>query len=225
MSIKFEKNQNKKNYSQIKVKKKLVINPQHTLLGLKRALPIIEEISFRGGTILLVGSNTKYRKLMQQYAFEVNQPYMYRSWVNGLLSNDTLLKDHLMKYGFKIDRAPMSDWLRRNKVTDFLMKYEGYINVLKKPSLVIFLNTSRLSDALAEANSLNIPSIGLSTTAMDASALTYPIPSNDHSMKTLALFLELVKKSIKTGATKRKLLLNHISIHESKKKKKNKKKK
>merc|ERR1712078_725094 len=136
---------------------------------------------------------------MQQYAFEVNQPYMYRSWVNGLLSNDTLLKD-------------------------FLMKYEGYINVLKKQSLVIFLNTSRLSDALAEANSLNIPSIGLSTTAMDASALTYPIPSNDHSMKTLALFLELVKKSIKTGATKRKLLLNHISVHESKKKKKNKKK-
>ena len=77
MSIKFEKNQNKKNYSQIKVKQKLVINPQHTLLGLKRALPIIEEISFRGGTILLVGSNTKYRKLMQQYAFEVNQPGRY----------------------------------------------------------------------------------------------------------------------------------------------------
>lgn len=219
MSIKLNNNRYKKDYSQIKVKQKLVINPQHTLLGLKRALPVIEEISRQGGTILLIGNNTKYKKLMQQYAIEVQQPYMYRSWVNGLLSNDTLLKDHLMKYGFKIDRAPMSDWLRRNKVTDFLMKYEGYINVLKKPSLVIFLNTSRLSDALAEANSLNIPSIGLATTAMDASALTYPIPSNDHSLKTLALFLELVKQSIKTGAKKRKVLLNHISKHQSKSKK------
>ena len=76
---------------------------------------------------------------MQQYAFEVNQPYMYRSWVNGLLSNDTLLKDHLVRYGFKIDRAPMSDWLRRNKVTDFLMKYEGYINAFK-PTIFSYLS-------------------------------------------------------------------------------------
>ena len=210
---------NTKLYNRVKVKQKLVINPQHTLLGLKRALPVIEAISRQGGTILLVGSNTKYRKLMQRYAIEVQQPYMYRSWVNGLLSNETLLKDHLMKYGFKIDRAPMSGWLRRNKVTDFLMKYEGYINNLSRPSLVIFLNTSHLSDALAEANSLNIPSIGLTTTSMDASELTYPIPSNDRSLKTLALFLELVKQAIKTGAKQRKTLLNHISKHKQKTKK------
>ena len=30
------------------------------------------------------------------------------------------------------------------------MKYEGYMNHLKRPSLVVFLNTSQLSDALAE---------------------------------------------------------------------------
>ena len=219
MSIKRNNSYNKKLYSQVKIKQKLVINPQHTLIGLKRALPVIEDISRQGGTILLVGNNTKYRPLMQQYNIDVQQPYMYRSWVNGLLSNETLLKDHLMKYGFKIDRAPMSDWLRRNKVTDFLMKYEGYINMLNKPSLIIFLNTSHLSDALAEANSLNIPSIGLATTSMDASELTYPIPSNDRSLKTIALFLELVKQSIRNGAKQRKALLAHISKHKLKNKK------
>jgi ribosomal protein S2 len=140
---------------------------------------------------------------------------MYRSWVNGILSNDTLLKDHLVRYGFKIDRAPMSDWLRRNKVSDFLMKYEGYLNCLKQPNLVIFLNTSRLSDALDEVNSLNIPSIGLSTTSMDTSKLTYPIPSNDQSLKTLTLFVELVIQSIKEGGRQREILLKHMVQQEN----------
>jgi len=217
MSNKTQLTNNKNSSTQIRVTKKLVINPQYTLSSLKRALKVIKDISRGGGTVLLVGSNPKYRSIMQNYALEVGQPFMYRSWVNGLLSNDTLLKDHLVKYGFKIDRAPMSDWLRRNKVSDFLMKYEGYVNCLKQPSLVIFLNTSRLSDALDEVNSLNIPSIGLSTTSMDTSKLTYPIPSNDQSLKTVTLFVELVKQSIKEGAKQRKTVLKHIAQRTDKK--------
>lgn len=217
MSNKTQFTNNKNSNIKVRVTKKLVINPQHTLIGLKGALKLIKDISRKGGTILLVGSNPKYRSLMQNYALEVGQPFMYRSWVNGLLSNDTLLKDHLVKYGFKIDRAPMSDWLRRNKVSDFLMKYEGYVNCLKRPSLVIFLNTSRLSDALDEVNSLNIPSVGLATTSMDTSKLTHPIPSNDHSLKTLNLFVEFVKQSIKEGAKQRKTVLKYMARRTNKK--------
>ena len=56
---------------------------------------------------------------------------------------------------------------------------------------------------------------------MDASELTYPIPSNDRSLKTLALFLELVKQAIKNGAKQRKTLLNHIDQNINKKIKNN----
>ena len=217
MSKKFNILKQKNSHNPVRLTKKLVINPQHTLIGLKRALKLVKHISRNGGTILLVGNNIKYRPLMQSYNLDVGQPYMYRSWINGLLSNDTLLKDHLMKYGFKIDRAPMSDWLRRNKVSDFLMKYEGYVNCLKKPSLVIFLNTSRLSDALDEVNSLNIPSIGLATTSMDISKLSHPIPSNDQSLKTLTTFVELVKQSIKEGSKERNTILKYMNQKISKK--------
>jgi small subunit ribosomal protein S2 len=204
-----------KSYQNLRVTKKLVINPQDTLIALKRSLKLIKDTSRKGGTILLVGNNTKYKQIMQTYALDVQQPFIYRNWVNGILSNETLLKNHLVTYGFKIDRSPMSDWLRRNKVSDFLMKYEGYLNCLKQPNLVIFLNTSRLSDALDEVNSLNIPSIGLSTTSMDTSKLTYPIPSNDQSLKTLTLFVELVIQSIKEGGRQREILLKHMVQQEN----------
>ena len=194
-----------------KVVKRLVINPKDTLIGLKGGLKLVKDISVSGGTILLVGNGRKYKYLMESYAREVKQPFMYRRWVHGLLSNDTLLKDHLLRYGSKIDRAHMSDWLRRNKVTDFLIRYEGYLNNLNQPSLVIFLNTSQLSDALDEVNSLNIPSLGLATTSMDRSKLTYPIPSNDQSLKTSALFVELVKEAIKEGVKQRKTVLKHMA--------------
>ena len=91
---------------------------------------------------------------------------------------------------------------------------------LKQPSLVIFLNTTQLSDALDEVNSLNIPSIGLATTSMDRSKLTYPIPSNDQSLKTLATFVELVKQAIKEGANQRKTVLKHIEFKTNKQSKK-----
>jgi len=204
-----------KSYQNLRVTKKLVINPQDTLIALKRSLKLIKDTSKKGGTILLVGNNTKYKQIMQSYALDVQQPFIYRNWVNGILSNETLLKNHLVTYGFKIDRSPMSDWLRRNKVSDFLMKYEGCINHLEKPSLVIFLNTSQLSDALDEVNSLKIPTVGLTTTSMDASRLNYPIPSNDQSIKTLTSFVELVKRAIKEGSKERKLILKRLATKES----------
>ena len=132
---------------------------------------------------------------MKQYAHDVKQPYVYRTWVNGLLSNDTILGSHLVRFGFKLDRTPLSDWLKRNKAADFLMKYEGYINHLTRPTLVVFLNTSRLSDALNEVNSLKIPSLGLATTSMDLNLLTYPIPSNDRSPKNCKFICRISKTS------------------------------
>ena len=160
---------------------------------------------------------------MKQYAQDVKQPYVYRSWVNGLLSNDTILGAHLVRFGFKLERAPLSDWLKRNKAADFLMKYEGYMNHLKRPSLVVFLNTSQLSDALAEVSSLKIPSVGLATTSMDLNLLTYPIPSNDRSLKTISLFVELVKEAIREGQGERETILNYVKSYKQKKESKKRK--
>ena len=206
-----------KKFKHIKVSNRLVIDPQQTLVGLKKSLKFIKDISRKGGTILLVGNDPKFKSIMKQYAHDVKQPYVYRTWVNGLLSNETILGSHLVRFGFKLDRTPLSDWLKRNKATDFLMKYEGYVNHLKRPTLVVFLNTSRLSDALNEVNSLKIPSIGLATTSMDLDLLTYPIPSNDRSLKTVSLFVELVKQAIKEGNQERETILKYINQHQKRK--------
>lgn len=215
MSLKKEKEIKK--FKHIKVSNRLVIDPQQTLIGLKKSIKFIKDISRQGGTILLVGNDPKFKQIMKQYAQDVKQPYVHRTWVNGLLSNETILESHLVQFGFRLDRAPLSDWLKRNKAADFLMKYEGYINNLKRPALVVFLNTSRLSDALDEVNSLKIPSIGLATTSMDLNLLTYPIPSNDRSLKTVSLFVELVKQAIKEGNKERETILNYLKKHQKRK--------
>ena len=219
----FKKRKEIKKLKHIRVSNRLVIDPQQTLVGLKKSLKFIKDISRQGGTILLVGNDPKFKSVMKQYAQDVKQPYVYRSWVNGLLSNDTILGAHLVRFGFKLERAPLSDWLKRNKAADFLMKYEGYMNHLKRPSLVVFLNTSQLSDALAEVSSLKIPSVGLATTSMDLNLLTYPIPSNDRSLKTISLFVELVKEAIREGQGERETILNYVKSHKQKKESKKRK--
>ena len=72
-------------------------------------------------------------------------------------------------------------------------------------------------------SSLKIPSVGLATTSMDLNLLTYPIPSNDRSLKTISLFVELVKEAIREGQGERETILNYVKSHKQKKESKKRK--
>ena len=82
--------------------------------------------------------------------------------------------------------------------------------MFRTPFIIIFLKQG-LGDAVNEVNSLNIPSIGLATTSLDISKLTYAVPSNDQSLKTISLFVNLIKLAIKDGQKQRQLVLDHMA--------------
>jgi ribosomal protein S2 len=64
----------------------------------------------------------------------------------------------------------------------------------KLPDLIILFTKNQL--VVNEAAALNIPLMGLVDTNNDFSKITYPIPSNDDSIKTLYFFIKLIEKTL-----------------------------
>ena len=88
-----------------KNKSRLLFDIQETLGSLKLSLNVIEEISAKGGTILVVGTREEYKPLIFDFSRKTNQPFFNGKWVNGLLTNFVTISDRITNYGTKIDNS------------------------------------------------------------------------------------------------------------------------
>ena len=59
--------------------------------------------------------------------------------------------------------------------------------------------------AVAEANRLNIPVIGLVDTNSDPTVVSNPIPGNDDAVKSIRIIVETIAEAINEGLSKREL--------------------
>ena len=64
------------------------------------------------------------------------------------------------------------------------------------PSVVFIVDTKKEKIAVAEANRLGIPIVGVVDTNCDPSTINFPIPGNDDALRAIKLFSGLVADSI-----------------------------
>ena len=67
----------------------------------------------------------------------------------------------------------------------------------KTPDLIFIIDTNIESLAVAEAKKLNIPIIAILDTNSDPTGIDYPIPGNDDARRSINLYCELIKNTIK----------------------------
>ena len=67
----------------------------------------------------------------------------------------------------------------------------------KTPDLIFIIDTNMESLAVAEAKKLNIPIIAILDTNSDPTDIDYPIPGNDDARRSINLYCELLKQTIK----------------------------
>ena len=93
----------------------------------------------------------------------------------------------------------------------------------KTPDLIFIIDTNMESLAVAEAKKLRIPIIAVLDTNSDPTGINYPIPGNDDARRSINLFCNLLKNTIKDAET----FIEKTEVKEEKKseKKTDKKKK
>ena len=64
------------------------------------------------------------------------------------------------------------------------------------PALVFIIDTKKEKIAVAEANRLGIPIVGVVDTNCDPNVIDYPIPGNDDAIRAIKLFTSMVADSV-----------------------------
>jgi len=88
--------------------------------------------------------------------------------------------------------------LKFGKEKEKLQRSLGGISEMKKiPDLMFVIDTNIESLAVAEAKKLGIPIIAVLDTNSDPTGIDFPIPGNDDARRSINLYCELLKNTIK----------------------------
>ncbi|KAK9457742.1 ribosomal protein S2, flavodoxin-like domain-containing protein [Dipodascopsis uninucleata] len=166
-----------------------IISLEKTLTYLKRACKVVSDVSERGGVIVLVGTRDGQREIVEINARRMKGYQVYKRWVPGTLTNSINIL--ASKEKMIVD---LQDKLVSTKVKPVLVVV---------PDLVIFLNPNENKVAISECRAKGIPTIGVIDTNVEQTLVTYPIPANDDSIRTLELIGGLIGRAGEHGLKKR----------------------
>jgi len=105
------------------------------------------------------------------------------------------LEDQLSKENLGFTKKEI---LKFGKEKEKLQRSLGGIAQMKKtPDLIFIIDTNIESLAVAEAKKLGIPIIAVLDTNSDPTGIDFPIPGNDDARRSINLYCELLKTTIK----------------------------
>ncbi|KAH8174800.1 ribosomal protein s2 domain-containing protein [Sarocladium implicatum] len=169
-----------------------IISLETTAAHLRRAARVVEEVSYRGGLILFVGTRKMQMEIVARAAELSGACHLFTRWTPGSITNrDVLLKSRSTKMVNETDR----------KLDDF-DKYTGTSRPLV-PDLVVCLNPLENYTLLYECGLTNVPTIGIIDTDADPSWVTYTIPANDDSLRSVAVIGGVLGRAGQKGRQRR----------------------
>ncbi len=156
-----------------------IISLEATFAYLRRASRVVQEVARRGGIILFVGTRDKQEEIVVQAARRAGGYHIFDRWVPGSLTNGQQILGHC-----RLKVVDVTD-TELQQHTALLGGPSGH--PVMKPDLVVCLNPLENHVCLHECGLHNVPTIGVIDTDADASWVTYPIPANDDSIRSITL--------------------------------------
>lgn len=145
-----------------------IISLETTAAHLRRAARVVEEVAFRGGLILYVGTRQGQMEVVTKAAELGGGCHLFTKWAPGTITNrDVMLNGHEMKV---VDG--------KDQTLDGFGLYNSSARPLM-PDLVVCLNPQENFTLLYECGLKTIPTIGVVDTDTDPTWVTYTIPAND----------------------------------------------
>ncbi|MEE9555529.1 MAG: 30S ribosomal protein S2 [candidate division Zixibacteria bacterium] len=182
-----------------------IIDLNKTLLSINRASQKIREVVEAGGKILFVGTKKQAKEVIKNQSNRSDQYYVIERWLGGMLTNFTTIKRNIkrlrdlekMKEDGFFERATKKEASKLEKELARLEKFlSGIKDMYSLPSLLFVVDTKKERIAVAEANILNIPVIGILDTNSDPTPIDYPIAANDDAIKSISIIIRALTDEI-----------------------------
>ena len=189
-----------------------IIDLEKTHKLLDKAYAKIEEVVSSGKDVLFIGTKKQAQEIMREAATSCQMPFCVNRWMGGGLTNFATIKSSLAKYRkfLKMDQDGELEKLPgkeeaaiRRQMSRMNRNFEGMLEVNDLPAAVFVVDTKNEEIAVAEANRLGIPVIGLVDTNSDPTVLDYPIPGNDDAVKSIRIIVETILEAAQSGLSQR----------------------
>ena len=182
-----------------------IIDLTQTVDFLKNALVQLHKIISSGGKLLIVSTKKQASEQVSELAKDTGQYYVNHRWLGGMLTNWNTIQNsikRLKKLEQQLSKENLGftkkEILKFGKEKEKLQRSLGGIADMKKtPDLIFIIDTNIESLAVAEAKKLGIPIIAVLDTNSDPTDIDFPIPGNDDARRSINLYCELIRETIK----------------------------
>lgn len=186
-----------------------IIDIRQTVELLKQAMQQIENLVARGGRVLFVGTKPHASPVIKDTAIACSQYYVNHRWLGGMLTNWKTVVQSIKRLDDMEKRLKEPEGLTKKEVLKLERSYEKlerFLGGVRKmgglPSALIVVDILKEKTAVLEARCLKIPSFGIVDSNADPSLVTYPIPGNDDSIRSIQMYCDLFKQAVLSGLQK-----------------------
>ncbi len=185
-----------------------IINLEKTVPMLTDALNFMGGIAARKGKILFVGTKPAAQEIIKAEAQRCFMPYVNHRWLGGMLTNYKTIRQSIRRLKEleamfeknSFGRLTKKEILNLTRDKDKLERGLGGIkNMGGLPDALFVVDVGHEKIAVAEANRLSIPVVGIVDTNNSPAGVNYIIPGNDDSLRSIQLYAKTVADSILEG--------------------------
>tara|TARA_Y100000817_G_C16765424_1_gene503610 strand:+ start:37 stop:822 length:786 start_codon:yes stop_codon:yes gene_type:complete len=182
-----------------------IIDLTQTVNFLKSALVEVHKCIASGGKMLIVSTKKQASEQVSALAKDTSQYFVNYRWLGGMLTNWNTIQNSIKRLKHLDDQLSKDNMgftkkeiIKFGKERDKLQRSLGGISEMKKlPNLIFIIDTNIESLAVNEAKKLGIPIIAVLDTNSDPTGIEFPIPGNDDARRSINLYCDLLKNTIK----------------------------
>jgi small subunit ribosomal protein S2 len=185
-----------------------IIDLQQTVPMLYEALQAVRNVAASGGRVLFVGAKRAAAERVADAASRCGQYYVNHRWLGGMMTNWSTIS-HSIKRLRDVENQLSSDTsigltkkelLRLTRERDKLERALGGIKEMGGlPDVLFVIDTNKEAIAVAEANKLGIPVVGVVDSNSNPAGINFPIPGNDDAQRAVNLYCDLMVASVLDG--------------------------
>ena len=187
-----------------------IIDLQKTLRRFHEAAEYVFQMGRTGRKILFVGTKRQAHESITRHARRSGQYFVTHRWLGGTLTNFVTIRnsvDRLKDIESRLDDEESGllkkEKLRLDRERQKLQRnLEGIRDMTSLPDALFVVDPKREGIAVAEANKLGIPVIGIVDTNCDPEQIDYVIPGNDDAIRTIRLFTSKIADAYLSGSGK-----------------------
>jgi len=187
-----------------------IINLEKTLSMYQDGIKFAKNLAANRGTLLFVGTKRQARDIVREEALRAGMPFVDHRWLGGMLTNFKTVKQSIkrlkemeqMAADGTFERMSKKEALGLQRELEKLQRSLGGIKDLAAlPDAVFVIDVGYHKGAVAEANKLGVPVIGVVDTNHSPEGIQYVVPGNDDSSRAIRLYARGVADAVLEGRT------------------------